>query len=120
MKTISFYDANGRITHVLTASDPVVELNKSKDHRWIDGEWDDDMYYIKDGRPVKRLKNPCVVEGQSLLNVPVPSVIWVNQTRYDCDDSTVELEFNQPGTYTVRVQSWPYLDTEFEIENQAP
>ena len=117
MKTISFYDANGRIIHVLTASEPIVELNKEHDPNWIDGEWDDDVYYVKHGKAVKRPKNPCYADGQTLLNVPVPCVVWVNDTKYECDENTIDLEFDQPGTYVIRVQSWPYLDAEFEIEN---
>ena len=117
--SITVYEKETGKIKYFVESDPVnLKVTKENlDEPWIEGTWDWDTHYVKHGKAVKRPKNPCYADGQTLLNVSVPSVVWVNDTKYECNESTVELEFDQPGTYTIRVQSWPYLDAEFEIEN---
>jgi hypothetical protein len=59
------------------------------------------------------------MEGLFIKNIEVPSLIYINGDRYIVDEPVVELEFDQPGTYKIRIESWPYLDKEFTYENTS-
>ena len=134
--TISFYNERGQITGELSGN--AVEYEKDGIERirpiittpglppfptakrlWVEGAWWGKPVYVVDGEVVSRPENPAVVSDQKLENVPVPATVIVNGTSYETNESTVELGFNQPGTYTVKVVAWPYLDKEFIIENPA-
>lgn len=66
----------------------------------------------------KRPSMPVSLEGNMLINVRPNSQIVINEKAYECEEGgSVELEFDQPGIYSVRVSRWPYLDREFRIEN---
>lgn len=75
--------------------------------------------YIRDGRVVQRPPNTVTLTGHMLTNIPVPSSVVINGASYPCDDTTAELEFEYPGTYHIRVESWPHMDKEFVVENPA-
>ena len=117
--SITIYEKNtGKIKYFVEADS--IHIKATKDNLldpWVEGVWDWQKYYVKNGKATLRKKNPCQVDGHKLFNVPVASDIWINEGKYCCDENTVELEFDQPGSYSIRVESWPYLDTEFEIEN---
>lgn len=120
MNTISFYDSTGKITGV--AEFPPGVAGMIKEHTaapFIDGNWLDKPVYVVDGIVVNRPENPTTLTGRTLHNVPVPATIKINAAIYEAVESEVELSFNQPGTYTVKVIAWPYLDKEFQIENPA-
>lgn len=85
----------------------------------VSGSVDVNTHYMVGDTVQPRPPNPTTLEGNCLLNVPNPSTLIINNTAYVCEDGTVELEFDQPGIYKIKVLSWPELDTEFEYENQA-
>lgn len=117
---ISFYNDRGEITAVLTGDDPVLDLTKElSEDPWIEGEWYGQLVYVLNGEVVPRPENPTTVSGQTLENVPVPATVIVNGTRYETNESRVELGFSQPGTYAVKVVAWPHLDKEFSVDNPA-
>ena len=117
-ESISFFDSTGRITSTLKADAGTIQANK--DHfagQWVAGEFYDTDHYVYSGAVMPRPYNPASLTGKVLTDLPVPSTIYVNGQPYDCLEPTVELEFDQPGTYRVRVECWPYLDKEFTVEN---
>jgi hypothetical protein len=121
MRTYSLYDADGRIFSVVSLQQDliadVVVLNHASGH--IDGAVDGDIHYVRDGQIVPRLESPVMLQGLVLSRLPAPCVILINDRLYETTSETVELEFDQPGSYRVSVQAWPYLDKEFTIENPA-
>ena len=117
---ITFYNERGEFTAVLTGDTPVIELTKElAEDPWIEGEWFGKPFYALDGEAVPRPENPTVLDGHTLLDVPVPAKVHVNKNVNDTNESTVELTFTQPGTYAVKVEAWPHLDKEFQVENPA-
>lgn len=117
---ITFYNARGEFTAVLTGDTSVIELTKElSTDPWLEGEWFGQPFYALDGEAVPRPENPTTVSGQTLENVPVPATVIVNGTSYETSESIVELGFSQPGTYAVKVVAWPHLDKEFSVENPA-
>lgn len=87
---------------------------------FIEGKWDAATYYVVDGEPTPRPENPTTLTDLTLNNVPIPAIITINSQTYATESDTIELEFDQPATYTVVVSAFPYLDKEFTIENQTP
>lgn len=115
---ITFYDTKGKITGHLESEDPAqIEVNKVGN--WIPGHVNSETQYIKSGQITDRPIQQTKLTGLTLSNLPNPCTIFINDTPYECESDTVELEFDQPTTYTIRVEAWPYLDWETIYENQA-
>lgn len=115
--TITYYTETGEITGVLTASPNTIEPNKVG--LWVYGSGDIESQYIKEGQITDRPIQQTELNGLTLTGLPIPCTIFINDQSYDCDSETVELEFDQPTLYTIRVESWPYIDWETTYENQA-
>lgn len=71
-------------------------------------------YYILNGEVTERPASPVSRTGLTLLDVPVGSKLYINGVSYDAE-GTVELEFTLPGTYSLRVECFPYLDWVDEV-----
>lgn len=115
--TITYHNEAGEITGVLTASPDTIEPNKVG--LWVYGSGDMEYQYIKDGQITDRPNQQTKLTGLTLTGLPVPCTIYINGQSYECDSDTAELEFDQPTTYEIRVESWPYIDWETTYENQA-
>lgn len=115
---ISFYNERGEITGAIGSDEAGILLNKERaEQPWVDGDWYGKDVYVADGEVRPRPANPARLDGMTLRDLPTPCTIHIGAQAYPCNDTVAELEFEHPGTYTVRVESWPYLDKEFEVEN---
>ena len=115
---ITFYDITGKIIGYLESEDPAqVEVNKVGN--WVLGHVDSETQYIKNGQITDRPIQQTKLNGLTLTGLPAPCTIYINGTPYECESDTAELEFDQPTTYTIRVESWPYQEWETTYENQA-
>ena len=112
------FDEVGRITSTLLIDDDVYQLN-SRSLNLIKGKADPTTQYIKDGQITDRPIQQTKLNGLTLTGLPAPCTIYINGTPYECESDTAELEFDQPTTYTIRVESWPYQDWSTTYENQA-
>lgn len=120
MKKITFYDAEGRITGVM--SGPLASIQATIEYLkepFVEGEGSLDADYVCGGTLTARPVCPARLDDLVLSRLPSPCLITINERDYPCETSTVELEFDQPGKYHIVVQAWPYLDKEFTIENPA-
>lgn len=118
MREISIYNARGEITTVMSGD--AVAIQNTVDNitdGWVDGAWDGKVKYVSGGSVLDRPENTATLSGLTLLNVPIPSTIQIGNQFYECTDGTAELAFNLPGTYKVKVISWPHLPKEFTVEN---
>ncbi|MCX5592549.1 hypothetical protein [Alcaligenes endophyticus] len=89
------------------------------DGEYFEGEYDD-TYWFYGGAPRKRQPCPATVDGLWLRGVRPGSTIHIEGQAYECaEGGDVELSFQYPGTYQVRVERWPYLDGVYEIENTS-
>ena len=83
------------------------------------GEYDR-TWWLDEGTPRKRQPSPAKVDGLWLRGVRPGSTIHIEGQPYECaEGGDVELSFQYPGTYQVRVERWPYLDGVYEIENTS-
>jgi len=86
----------------------------------VESELDIGDVYVH-GTVRERPVMPTSLNGLTLQNVRPASQIHINSDVYECPEGgDVELEFNQPGVYRIKIVRWPYKDKEFEIENQTP
>ena len=85
----------------------------------IDGYFGGDVYYIDltdpdNPTPAERPASPVSRTDLTLLDVPAGSTLWINGASYPAE-GTVELEFTYPGTYSLRVECFPFLDWVDEV-----
>lgn len=52
----------------------------------------------------------------TLTCLPPSSVIYIDNDKYECFDTSCDLCFDQPGKYRVRITAPLYKDKEFTIE----
>lgn len=109
---------NGRIIGVHNLSLDAYNLNKDA-KTLIEGSADPDIHYIKDGQITERPLQQTKLDGLTLTDLPVPCTILINGTPYERDSDTAELEFDQPTSYEIRVESWPYQEWSTTYENQT-
>ena len=115
--TISYYDAEGRITGQLSGDAAVIELTKElTTESWVEGEWFGKPVYVLDGEVLDRPVCPAIFEAGALINLPVPCVIDINGTKYDCNEESADLDLGA-GSHTITVIAFPYLDGVFYVEN---
>jgi len=116
---VSFYDSDGRFVQTIEGDpDRVIAPSAAASGLpYVEGAYGADDWFHK-GQAQKRPVCPVTLDGALLCNVPPDSTITINRRQYPCaDGGDVELEFDQPGIYRIRVTGWPYLDGEFEYEN---
>lgn len=117
MSAISFYEPNGAISAVLQGDQIVIDANKAATtENWIDGAWDGKTHYVLNGVATLRPDCPAVIDGLILSDLPVPCVLDINGTKYDVDQSEVELDLGT-GSFVIKVIAFPYLDGVFNVEN---
>lgn len=80
-----------------------------------EGECDNRSHYVRNSKVIARPEQSTRVQGTTLYNVPTPATIHVEGEPYEVDDSIVELDFDFPGIYEVRIESFPYLDKTVEV-----
>jgi len=119
---VSFYTDTGQFVQTLEGDADLVIAPTTQiiGLPYVEGEYGAE-YWFHEGEPQLRPACPATLEDAVLHNVPTGSTILINQSVYDCaEGGTVELEFDQPGTYHISITSWPFLDGEFTYENPAP
>lgn len=89
----------------------------------IDGMDRDETYH--DGTRVRRRPTMAVTHkvrplttstGISLANLPADALLLVDGVVQGQVDAMAYFLLKDPGTYTVTVQKWPYLDATLEVE----
>jgi hypothetical protein len=122
-KTV-FDKSNGHILSNQTyASEDAFFLNQRDDVGYVDGTFDRGEYYILNGQPTERPAAPVTRTDLTLQGVPAGSTLTIasaslstsNGERYENVEGDVELEFPLPGSYSLRVECWPYKDWEGEV-----
>lgn len=121
VETITRFDpVSGKILGSIWGKADQLRRNKEMmDGPFLDGFYSPDSYYVLGEKAIARPSQPTKLHGLNLEDIPYPAKLIINGQEYVVTESSVELAFDQPGTYTVKLESWPYLDKEFTIENQT-
>jgi len=71
-------------------------------------------HYILNGEVTERPASPVTRTDLTLYDVPNGATLWINGESYAAEGE-VELEFPLSGTYSLRVECFPYLDFTDEV-----
>lgn len=119
MRFVSYEIASGAILSVGVASSEEAALLQANDETGVildvDASFDE---YVVGGAinprpllPVSQVGNTLTVPSGTEFSVRGPvSLDGV------AEDGVLEFEFAEPGTYTVTLKKWPYLDSEVTLE----
>lgn len=108
---------NGRIMRSFFSTDiEAITLNLEDGEQAIEVDTTFDNPYVLDGALAERPENPATLNGTVIENIPVGTVLLFDQQYAIIDDGTAELEFPFPGTYSVTIYCFPYLNKTFEVE----
>lgn len=114
---IIYDEKNGEIVANCQANVPDGIVALDKNSYVTTGFIDPSEFYFANQKITPRPEQNTVLDGLTLRNLPVPSEIFVNGTRYKCDEETVELDLEE-GTYEVIIKSFPYKERIYEINTQ--
>ena len=89
---------------------------------YVSGFYTNTDHYILNGQPTERPTSTVTLSDLTLQAVPAGSTLTIasaslstsNGESYEAEGD-VELEFPLPGTYSLRVECWPYKDWEGEV-----
>jgi hypothetical protein len=99
------------------------EQQTLNDERYLEGEYSGREYYIQEGQPVFRPENPAVIsadfvpadgETATILQA-IAGTLTVGRETYEVEAGEIELTFDTPGEYQIRLDAFPYLPFEAVI-----
>ena len=105
---------SGEITHIMSGDGFFIIANCAEDESWVEGHYARETHYIDltdpdNPTPAERPASPVSRTDLTLLDVPAGSTLWINGVSYPAE-GTVDLEFTYPGTYSLRVECFPFLN----------
>jgi hypothetical protein len=114
MKMLRFakIDDTGKV--LFTGSIPESMLALQGDNIYV-GDIDGQTHYVVDGVATQRPVNPAKLVGNTLTAVPAGTVVTIGNSQYAVDDGVADLHFSYPGTYSLQLACFPYLDTSIEV-----
>ena len=122
MKNVSytFYDSTGAIQGSMSMPPNFIELNREANFPGlaaIDGKYSKDIYWVYNEQPVPRVSIPYSLTGNLLGGFPQGTTLSYERETFLLEGSTVELDFDVPGTYVITLShAHPqYLDTTIEV-----
>lgn len=78
-----------------------------------------ETYYIaSDGSLTNKIKMPIIQSDKVFTNIPISvkgTTLTISGVTYPVTDTTVDLNIDTPGTYTVIFKGFPYMDTIFLV-----
>lgn len=120
-KNFAAYDDKGEILSTVYCAEELAALNMQINgfSQYVEVPYAvrGDTDYILDGEAVRRPRMGSTVNGNTLSGVLESSILLIEGQSYTADGTDIELEFTLPGSHTVKVSLWPYVDQEFRIEN---
>jgi len=118
MKYTVYFTESGEISKVCECPENMITFQLSDGESYTTGGSSDTVDYVVNGAVTPRPEMPVTVTGTT-LNVPLGTEFSVRgpaTAEGVSDDGVIEFEFAEPGTYTVLLRNFPYLDTEVTLE----
>jgi hypothetical protein len=118
LKTYTHYDEDGKFTYSVAMLESMAEYQLAHvvaGGGLLEGKGNPDTEYVLDGVRTPRPVNPASLNGQTLENLPASYVVVIDDTEYPGTSPKCELGFTNPGTYTVTVKAFPYVDATYEV-----
>lgn len=106
-------DTGALTGHIVTCEEGAKEYERMG-YAWVDGQHDCQTHYFLNGEVTERPASPITRSDLTLSDVPAGSTLYINGTAYPAEGE-VTLDFPLPGTYSLRVECFPYLDWTDEV-----
>jgi len=82
-------------------------------------------HFVQSGELILRQEMELLISATTLIadssdsisvrNLPIPSVIKIDNNSYEVPDGEFEFTTDLAGTYKIKAESFPYLDKEWEV-----
>ena len=102
------------------------ELQNKDGEKIIEGIADQKEQYIQNGEIVNRPQMPITINQTTvhadntdtiiISNIPTGATMIIEREVYTIDDGVAELTFENPGTYRIMIEKFPYKDVTLEVE----
>lgn len=118
MKAI-VYDLNsGNILRFIEAPESMITYQYTEGTEGIvlySGIISDMEFYILNETVTPRPTFSESISGTTISGLPIPTTVLVEGIPYTITDGSAELVFSLPGTYKIKLSSFPYQDKEVEV-----
>jgi len=126
MKNFIVYNSIGEILRTGICPDEMVDIQAQTGESVMEGIANDVTQYILDGIVIdksamslstdKIIITANGVDASITTGLPNPSDIYVNNMKQGTiTDGVLEFTADTPGTYKIKIMSFPYFDYEFEV-----
>lgn len=115
---IIFSNADGSIKQTIRCLPELIQYQVLPGYNYIEGIVDNNDSFVDTGKNkvVPRPVMKAHVTDMVLIGVPEGATIYIEDSTYTANGENIELEFDMPGTYEIKVVMWPYMDWSTEIE----
>lgn len=129
MPTVTIYEIrSGRISRVVTAPESMIQDQAQAGESYVAGSANTLTQYVNtakrrvENRPkisATVSKSVILADGADIASIsglPQPCTVTLGGHRYRVEDGVFGFTTDVPGTFSLTVQAWPYLDAEFIVE----
>lgn len=111
MAHFAAYDEVGRIEFTISCPEDLGQANMAANGftRFARIVWpvDRDEYYLPEGKLKLRPKSTVFLDGNMLRGVPAGVQVTIETQTYTADGTDIELGFEFPGVYLLKVDAFP-------------
>ena len=112
-----------QIVRMATCPPELAAVQCQEGEDYIDGHYHWDEYYIQDSQPVLRPESPANISADfvaadgeaAVLLQAVAGTLTVGRETYEVETGEIELTFDTPGEYQIRLEAFPCLPFEAVI-----
>lgn len=123
----TIYELGGRIIRKVTCHESQAAYQLRLGEFMLQVDSNDELEYINDGQLTPRLAMPCSLDKLTVISdgldcvalagVPIGAEVFSDGILLGiADGSDVEVEYDLPGTYPLKIRLFPYLDFEEVID----
>lgn len=112
-----FNSLTGEIEKVVNCHPVMIESQIAPGQSYVEGGYDDTLYYIVNNLPQERPEMPCSVAGMTISNIPVGAQCFVdNQEPITINDGLLIISPEYPCTTHVKLCLFPYQDWKVSLD----
>ncbi len=124
-----YYETTGEISRLISCATSQIQIQLQQNENYIESYSDDTINYVdinvdipiiltKQNNTSNISKNDVYADGVDkivLSATPIGSVVYLGDVTSTSDGTDIDLIFDIPGTYDLKVELFPYLDFEATI-----
>lgn len=115
-----FRTDDGMVLRSVVCPENLLDIQSQTGESAIPGDFMPSVYYIHDGEPTIRPESPANISADfvaadgeaAVLLQAVAGTLTVGNETYEVETGEIELTFDTPGDYRIRLDAFPYLPFE--------